>query len=290
MEKRFVKYQGEMIEVQIDEKLAAVLDMVASNQRGRFAFVSGHVSGLGDKSCLEPAVSDKWFISNPDYKKYLARKSAALLALGDEDEVAACVTPAAWDEIMAKRGTLTIGELFRKAKAELLASIVTTQAGDRTDGFRTGHDACYAFYDGGDVQVKLHLYTEKDAEGHMRPAPINGMFLASSVMLPYFLLNKRVISVGSWKPVNSRGLTLMKDGIEKTIARLFGVQEWTNLSLGAQNFASISLNTQQIKGLVPVEMRQAAEKPVYAQFLRDICGLNRSILEQFDSEATVSVH
>lgn len=283
MEKRFVKYQGEMIEVQIDEKLAAVLDMVASNQRGRFAYVAKHQSGLGDSSCLEPAVSDKWFISNPSYSKYLIRKSAAILAVTDEAEVAANVSTALWDEITAKRGNLTVGQLFCKAKAELLASIVTTQAGDRTDGFRTGHDACYAYFTGGDVEVKIHLFTEKDGEGHMRPVLVNGLLLANSIMLPYFLINKRVISAGVYKPVNSRALTLMKRAIETTIDKVHGVKDWTNLSLGAGNFESVSLNNQQIAGLV-------SDLPVtkaFDAFLNDICGSSIADMFHVIDEVTV---
>lgn len=295
MKTRFVQYQGQPTEIAMSDDLASVLGEVSSAQRGRFAYVEAHRSGVTDPACNRPTVSDKWFIGNPRYDRYLERKSAAFLPL-TLAEVATNVSREQWLKLTGKltaentaaaakkKPETTIEQLFTKAKAELLKSIVTTQAGDRSDGFRTGHDACYATFTGGDVSVSIHLKTDDDGNGHKRPFPGSfGLFEASSIMLPYFLLNRRTIDPGDWREVDSKALTLMKRAIEAAS----GVPEWNCLSLGVGNFKSVSLNSGTILGKVQ-DMTAALQNPMQAAFnswVRDICQISMDVCELLEAEA-----
>jgi len=298
MKTRLVQYQGQPTEIAMSDDLASVLGEVSSAQRGRFAYVEAHRSGVNDAACNRPTISDKWFIGNPRYDRYLERKSAAFLPL-TLAEVASNVKRETWTKLTGKltaenatatankKPITTIEQLFSKAKAELLKSIVTTQAGDRSDGFRTGHDACYATFTGGDVSVSIHLKTEKDNDGHMRPVlGTFGLFEASSIMLPYFLLNRRTIDPGDWRQVDSKALTLMKRSIEEAS----GVPEWNCLSLGVGNFKSISLNSGTILGKVQ-DLTAAMQNPMQAAFnawVRDICQISMDVCELLEAEAACS--
>lgn len=297
MKTRFVQYQNVETEIALSDDLAAVLDEVASAKRGRFAFVSEHHSGVNDPKCVRPTVSDKWFISNPSYPKYLQRKGAAILALADEVQVFQLISVRDAGKLQnklaeenakataKKKTAVTMSVLFQEAKKALLESIAATQTGDRTDGYRIGHDACYAKFTSGDVGVSLHLKTENDGEGHKRPVfGFMGLMEADSVMLPYFLITRRMVDAGEWLPTDSKALTLMKRAIEEAS----GVPEWTNLSLGVGNFKHITLNSAEIRGKLG-EMVKSAAETAFIALLRDICALNGSILETLDQEAQMGV-
>ena len=278
-----VEHMGIAKEVAINDQLGMILEEVASAKRGRFAYVENHVSGIGDPKCTTPGVSDKWFISLPRYDRYLERVA---YNVGAMDFFAFTNDPTRnnYADIQKKLSGGDMEELFNEAKAAILKSVLKTQEGDRSDGFRRGHDACYAYCNISGMGVTLHLQTEDDGTGHKRPAGEGDYLLADSIMLPFFLLDRRVHVKAVYKPTNSKALTLMKDAIKEVA----GIPEWNAFSLGKGNFSYISLDSKVIIGKV-ADMTTARREAQLAAFVRFICELTTDPFDLLVAEAQAQV-
>lgn len=279
-----VEYMGAGMEVAIDDRLGVILEEVASAHRGRFAYVENHVSGITDPKCIRPAVGDKWFISLPRYSRYLERTVTSVEAV---DFFTFTNDPARnnYDEIKKKLNGENMETVFNKAKEDILKSAKSTQTGDRSDGYRQGHDRCYAYSTIGDIGVTLHMRTETGPDGRKQPVILpRGYRMVDSVMLPYFLLTRRVKDEGQWKDTNSRVITLMKNAI-KDVA---GIPEWNTLSLGLGNFSYISLDSKVIFGKV-ADMTTALLDSRLASFIRFLCDLSDSPFALLRAEAQATV-
>ena len=137
----------------------------------------------------------------------------------------------------------------------------------------------------GDVPVKLHLVTEDDGTGHKRPiAGENGLMTAKSIMLPFYVVNRKVKDPGEWKPTNSRPNTLLKNAIE----RATGIPPWKVFSLGQGNFTRLTVNGTDIYGLVHEELVQVVD-PALDAILAYIGGFQAGFLAALDAFRSIPI-
>jgi hypothetical protein len=270
-------YAGTDTHVCIPDDLHDVLQHIATVQRGRFGVVTGHLSGIGNPKCIRPTESNITFCTNPRYDNWLARRKAGVQAVTVNDIMA----HPDFKEIVAKtKGS--VPALFDEAKAEVLASLEASQAGDE-NAYSLGQTLTHATYMAGDVPVKLHLVTEKDEDGHKRPVcNAIGLMDVDSVKLPFFEVHRKVTDHGEWKPTNSRALTLMKDAIKDAS----DVPDWKELSLGKGNFRTLTLDKATVYGLVrePLLVEVPAPK---ADVFAFICGLAEGFAAAVEALAEV---
>lgn len=181
------------------------------------------------------------FISRVDYTKMRARKRAALEALSLADVKDAIAD----DPKLAALPAAEQRSMFSEAVNAELASIDRTDSGDRSDGHRKGHDACYINIDTG---VKVHLVTEKMTDGPdkglKRPVLTDGIPTVDSIMVSAFIIHRKTLVEGEQKKVNSRPLTLMKQAVARAIDKP-GISLKT-LSLKHDNFGTVRVDHQTI--------------------------------------------
>jgi len=255
-----VKYDGVPVPANMPDDLCAVLEHIATVKRGRFGHVAGHQSGVGDPKCNRPTVSDITFLTQPRYDRWLERMHEAVKAI---EFVTFIGKVPNLKEMEAKSKGVALESIFDTAKAEILDSLQTSQDGDGTDGHRMGHRLCYATYDAGDVAVKCHLKTERGDDKLMRPVLTeNGLMEVGSIMLPFFVVSRKVTDPGDWKETDSRVLTLMKDAIK----RATGQPQWKALSLGKGNFKTLTMDKATVFGLVAEPLKATITVPQASYF------------------------
>lgn len=233
---------------------AETLDRLSALRKGGFGSVKGYRPTTGYVPGKTPVV-DMQIITRFETNKLYTRKRAALEAITFAD-VAEDIAKA--DKLRA----LPSGEcldLFNKAKAAAIESIDKTLEGDRSDAHRQGHDRCYSRVADG---VKVHLVTEKGADGLMHPVLTDGLPTLASIMVPYLEINRTVRVPGEYKVVNSGPKVLMDNVIAKHMnARSVG---YKTLSLKEGNFESLAVGKQNITpdDLKTVEIAMSKSKLV----------------------------
>jgi len=269
METRTVEYKGSSIEVNVPEAACQGIDALNVGGRGRFGYVLKHTSGVpGERGCIQPKVSSFWMTTCPRYDLYRARVRAHL----NEVELPH-VTVALEDRfnILRQKAELqkvSLPVLFAEAKTAILESLDKTDSGDRSDGHRQGHDNCYAHVG----IATLHLVTVKDAEKRKTPVIAeNGLMTVEGVMIPNYIIDRDEHSAGEWKPVDSKILTIMKDGI-MSVLKQYGVREWKTLNLAKGNFSLVTFNSTQVYGYVR-ETKTAGIDAKIADFIQHIAAL-----------------
>lgn len=209
---------------------AEALKILEEANRGGCAAVTGYIPSTG---WVQRPKKNIQMLTRFDYNNLLRRKRVALEAITFED-VDVFVDPD------SKLGILSESkrrDWFDKRKAQELESIDKTLSGDRSDAHRQGHDRCYARFAEG---VKVHLETEKKADGHMHPVLYNGHPRVQSIMVHFLQLNEVVTLPGVRKVVNSGPSVLMKNAINKVLnQRSVGIK---SLSLKDDNFEKLSIH------------------------------------------------
>lgn len=284
METRVVKYGAGQVEVEISvsDSIAKVIDAVNETGRGQFGFIKNHVSGeVGKDKCIRPKVSDMWFLTNPRYDRYLARKREAITGL-DVSKVSEKAGKL-WDKVREKAGKdADITALFEKAKKDILDSAAKTEAGDRSDGHREGHDRCYVRLG----NVTIHLATATDTNGLMTPVrDERGRMVAEGCMLPFYAIKRVYSDEGEYGKVDSRALTLMKKAIEKAT----GLHDFKTFNLSKANFTTITFNSRTIFGYVR-DSETAVLDTLIMDLIRDIGGLSADPLAVLRAEAQEMVN
>lgn len=272
-----VQYDNAELPVRVPEELAEVLHHVASVKRGRFGVITGHQSGIDNPKCINPTISDITFITNPRYDRWLDKMQAAVAGVNFLDVINSMPRPK-FSEMKAKAKGQEMEPLFNEAKKDILASLQTSIAGDGEDAHRLGHRLCYATFMAGTTPIKCHLITEPDEEGHKRPTvDEQGYMTVNSLMLPFFIISRKVIDPGLWKPTNSRPLTMMKSAIlDQT-----GLPEWKTISVGKGNFKSLTMDHATVHGLVGEELKQTPSR--LADFIAAIGGLAEGFFAAIDA-------
>lgn len=176
---------------------------------------------------IKSPVLDIQMLTRFNYTRLIERKRDALEAItfdDVQDAIAANPKLAALTVVKAR-------ELFEARKGMQLESIRKTLEGDRSDAHRQGHDRCYVTFANG---VKGHLVTEKDSDGLMQPVTLNGLPIVKSIMINYLELNRKVVTEGEYKTVNSGAPVLMGNAISSLLnARSVGLK---TASLKDDNF------------------------------------------------------
>ena len=211
------------------EAVAVLLD----TRKGGVAAVEGYSPST---NWITPPVQNIQFISRINYGKMLERKKAALEGLSLADVADAI----AREPKLADLSSAEQRSLFHEALDAELASIETTQSGDRSDARRQASDRCFIRISEG---VRVHLETEK-VNGETHPVLTNGHPTIKSIMVEAFFLNTTTVVEGVRKPVNSKPLTLMKQAIREAIDKP-GVS-FKNLSLKEDNFKALKVDKQTI--------------------------------------------
>lgn len=216
------------------QQQAETLEALIQTRKGGFARVYGYKPTT---DWTVSPVQDIVAVTRFSTAKLYARKRKALEALTFADVA---------DAIAAnpKLAALTVADarkLFDERKAQEIESIETTQAGDRSDAHRQGHDRCYMNLADG---VKVHFVTEKGSDGLMHPVLTDGFPTVASIMLTY-LENSKVTRVqGTRKVVNSGPSVLMKNAISSKLnERSVGLK---TLSLKEDNFERVVIDGEVI--------------------------------------------
>jgi len=279
METRTVSYFGQNVEISVTDQTALVIDAVNETGRGQFGYIQNHVSGVpGKDKCVRPSVSNIWFLTNPRYDRYLARLREAVAAL-DIAKVSALTPIKRWDELREKaaKGKKDLTALFATAKEEILASIEKTASGDRSDGYREGHDRCYVRLG----NVTIHLVTAPGEDGIMVPIrDENGRMIADGCMLPFYTIKRVYADKGEWEETDSRALTIAKECIRKAT----GLYDFKTFNLAKANFTAITFNSQTIFGFVR-DAENAELDVSLMDYIRDIGGLTADPLSVLRAEA-----
>jgi len=289
METRTVQWQGAGITVNVTEQGAKILDAMNEGARGRFAFVRNHVSGVpGKDGCIASKVSDLWLVTNPRYDLYRERVRTGVLAL-DLPTVTVALRER-YDDLAAKaeKAGKSLLELYETAKNDILDSLDKTDAGDRSDAHRQGHDTCYAHVG----IATLHLHTVTGEDGRKVPAIAeNGHMTVEGVMIPNFIVHRRVHVAGEWKPVNSRALTIMKEGIMAAL-RQYGIRGWRTLNFAKSNYTTVTFNSLDVFGFVR-DVETAELDVQLGEYIRYIAELDACPMDALKAEcerfATVRV-
>jgi hypothetical protein len=218
-----VTYMDQTVTVNCPDKIATQLRQLGDVKRGRFAYITDHVSGTpGVAGCIRPAVSNILFNASPDYGNYMRNKQTALRRLPAAFPATADLAKIEWGgkAALAKLAAFNLDALdtetlYNDAKDELLDSVANSLANDKSDGFRMSAYTCYAFRKG----WRLHLETEDvilDGKKGKRPriSSENGRMTVGSIMLPFFAVRRSYTVYGEWKPVKSGPMRVMKDVIE----------------------------------------------------------------------------
>ncbi len=233
-----VTYNQAPLTVNFPDELFETLQIVSNAKGGQFAFIEKHVSGLNDKKCIKPHVSDILFHIKPNYGKFLKIRQEAISGLELEDIELTT-------EIINRSKDIQAD--FETAKSQILDSIKKSLEKDvESNGFRIGSNLCYAHYNG----VRLHLETKtvkEDNKPVKRPFEAeNGLFTVSSILLPFYTVNRKTVEAGEWKPTKSEVVTLIKKQIENKCK----VYDWKAFSLGKGNFKEIHMDSKKIFGKV----------------------------------------
>jgi hypothetical protein len=263
------QYNGNQIEVNAGDEITVLLDELGKPSRGQFAFITGHVSGLNDKSCLKPHVSNMLMIANPRYERYLKRMKNAIEMMTAESFVGKLSTTM-FDRIAEKLENQTISELFEICKVKMLSDIYAKLFGDFHSASAEAHDTCYCNVNG----WKCHLITsDTKVGGKVRKAPVydtNGLMTIQSVILPFYCIKRWTTDAGVWKPVNSAPATLVKRAIEKQTE----VSDWKVFSIQKHNYSRLAIQgavilneIQSSNASYPVESEC---HPIAAQVIGDL--------------------
>ena len=173
----------------------------------RFTVLKGYVS---TSKRLTPEVADHTVNANASVESLYKRRMAALANL--ETLSLEMLNLEHWVPSKGKNAKATAEEQFEFCKAAMIASMQKTIDGDRNDAHRKGHDRCFVPFSKG---VRLHLVTEKVA-GIMQPVKDSqGRLQVESVQLKALPHSKRVVTAGTYKPVNSGSKVLMDNAIKK---------------------------------------------------------------------------
>lgn len=226
--------------VNISDENREVLDTLDACAGGRFATVHKLQSGLTNKACLKPEVVTINFFS----KCSPYRRNAKLLAVVDSVTMADC------DLSHSKLVDLSESDrvdLFNTTKAVVAESYRKTNDGDRSDGYRQGHDSCYMHSSMG---IKVHLVTEDTkVDGRKVKRPViasNGLPTVDCVMVMVQERSRTVHVKGEWKPVNSQAKTIMRAAIEKAVEAKAKVHPIKSLSLRPASFESLTIDQEVI--------------------------------------------
>lgn len=270
-----VEYQHKNVEVNCPAKVADTLVTIGPCGRGRFAYVYSHVSGIaGVDGCIRPTVSDICFHMRPNYRKYLKRRFMAISDL------------VAWSDVLTSSNLearlldrllsyhINLPDVFKQGRHELLSSIERAMPHD-SNGFCLGNEACYCHK----ADWRLHLVTEDTmVQGRMvkRPVINDGRMMIHSILLPFYIVRRKVIVPGIWRETNSSALTLMKRAIEQVI----GLPEWKAFSLCQENYSHMTMDARLIYGAIPDRSTQAYDLAIVA-----ICGLDMLPMTALEKDA-----
>lgn len=131
---------------------------------------------------------------------------------------------------------------FNERKAYILEAKRKSLAGERDTAQHEAHDRNYVNVTEG---VKIHLVTEKNADGIMVPVKRDGFPMLASIMLSALVLNETTVTEGVRKPAPNSGVpVLMGNLIEGFLNdRSTGFR---TIKLGEDNFDSVKIDRQTL--------------------------------------------
>ena len=215
----------------IDGKVVIVTDAqfhaIAELQKcrsGGMATVHNYKPSTG---IIEQPIHNITMITKISVKALYERKINALKLVNFEDIAKLSKD----DEKLNKLPASELLELFNIRRDMQIKSMEKTLAGDRTDNYRKAHDENYAHFAKG-FKANVTLLE-------------NGKYIIKSILLTYLELNKKVITKGSYKIVNSGVKVLMSNLIKKlTNQKSHGIK---TLSLKEDNFTSLKIDRKELK-------------------------------------------
>lgn len=209
---------------------ADVLAMLEQTRKGGFARVYGYTATSGR---VKPTVYDATVTTRFSYAKLLERSKRVLNNLTLDD-----VRPFVKAPKLMALDNAKLSATFDARKAKMIASIATTESGNRSDANRQAHDRCYLNVAEG---VVIHYTTEADADGLKQPVLLDGFPMVDSIMLNVLEVSRNVREPGEYKVVNSGPDVLMGNAIEAAM-KAHGVRSMSRLSLKSDNFERIALD------------------------------------------------
>lgn len=228
--KRVVVESTDGKEVWVTPAQVTALDSLSEMQGGGCAALHGYKPTTG---YVDSPVLDIQMLTRFSYTKLIERKRTALEGIAFSDVQDAILR----NPKLSALSVTKANEVFETRKQMELDSIERTLSGDRSDAHRQGHDRCYATFAGG---IKGHLVTEKDDDGLMQPVTLNGTPILKNIMVSYLELNRKVVTEGVRKTVNSGAAVLMGNAIKSLLnKRSVG---YKTASLKDDNFDSLVMS------------------------------------------------
>jgi hypothetical protein len=214
-------------QVHISDSQFDALETLALVNNGGFASVLGYKPTTG---YVTPPTVNIQFISKVSTEKLYDRKLKALRGLAFTDLT---ITD---PKLKALREDEQHAQ-FHACVGAMIASMLKTKDGDRSDAHRQAHDTFYVTHSTG---VKCHLVTEKNDAGEtVLVTEKDGLPIVASIMLSILEIGRKVIVEGVYKKVNSGEKVLMDKAIMKALGNRS--LEMKTLSLKPDNHTSVKI-------------------------------------------------
>jgi len=287
-----VEHKGIPTQVNIAEQTSDMLEDLGTAGRGRFAYITGHVSGtVGKKKCTRSCVSNRWFLSRIRYTRYVERMIAAIEAV-EFLTVISRLHPEQFDKVRAycEKKKIAPETLFNESQETLLSRLHKEDTG--TAGQREGQAVNVCQINGWTIT----LQTAKDPDtGLMRPVlDDSGRMTAKSIKLPFFEISKVEtptakypgLHPGKYEKTNSRPDTIMRNAVERTAQEMGGIRQYKTFSLQAGKYQKITMDGKAIYGMVR-DSETAEMDAKLAEFIQYVGELEAAPLAALLAEAAV---
>lgn len=200
------KINGTTVNITADQ-----MDRVTTLQAAHhgFAAIMGYVSTTGR---VTPETANYVIQSKFSTQRVRDNNVAALREITVDD-----LDLTDWVPNKGKNACDTAEEQFELCVKLLLDSIEKTNSGDRSDAHRQGHDCNYLRVCSG---VKIHYVTDfvKNEEGKSVKRPVldkDGVPTVKSIMVEGLVHDRKVVTKGEYKKVNSGSKVLMDNAIKR---------------------------------------------------------------------------
>jgi hypothetical protein len=215
--------------VMVSQKILDELEILAQTHKGGFATINGYVS---TSKRVTPEVANINFTSRYSNANLLKKRLDVLSSVQFSDLTLK-------GEKLTSLSKEAQKEQFDTCKAIMVESANKTLNGDRSDSYRQAHDNFYIQITEG---VKVKLMTEKVGK-ETKLVTMNGLPIASHVMVMALEIGRTIIEKGEYKKVNSGPKVLMDQAINKVLKDR-GVKTPKSLSLESGKYEYMKISNE----------------------------------------------
>jgi hypothetical protein len=211
------------------------IDAIVQLQNAKAGFGAIH-SYIPTTDYVESPIQDEQFCAKFNLETYYRKINEAIRALTVAD-----LDLSKWVPSKGRDACDNAEDQLDLCKAKLMERNIKTLNGHRDDAHRKGHDECHVNVCHG---VKVHLVTEKNAEGLKRPVIAdNGFPTADCIRVSGLSVRKITVKQGVRKVKKSGSKVLMDNAINKAISST--ICRYKSYSL-RENFAQVTIGGETI--------------------------------------------